>query len=130
MQIKQSSRRRERGKKGCEKKTFCFLLLWVLFAQGIEWNPLRGIFAELTVCIYQFFMTFKYLFFTRERTGVNVQGVFFYIFHSIVRVENFAAEALSVFRCWNLYTKVMLYEHRRIHLVLLSSTGMIRAVLL
>lgn len=52
-------------KKGCEKeKAFCFLLLCFCECKK-ERNPLRGIFAEMTVCIYQFFIRHKYYF--RER---------------------------------------------------------------
>lgn len=74
MQIKQSSRRREEEMKGCEKKTFCFLLLSTSFLRNeFNENPLRGIFAEMTVCIYQFFMTLSTSF-LRE-SWMNFEGV-------------------------------------------------------
>lgn len=56
MQIKQSSRREKVKWRVAKRKRFAFFCCEVFFCERFERNPLRGISAEMTVCIYQFFM--------------------------------------------------------------------------
>jgi hypothetical protein len=73
MQIKQKGKS---GKRVAKKKKH--LAFFCCFCEcKKERNPLRGIFAEMTVCIYQFFIRLKY-YLREKRERKDVEGVIFF----------------------------------------------------